>query len=71
MNDNHTAANINELSQASAQEWQLTTTDLVIVRDNDANMIVATQLGNFAHTRFFVHTINLAAQRALKLPSVL
>ncbi len=70
MNENHTAANINELFQAVAQEWQLTTTKLVIVTDNAANMIAATQLGNFAHVRCFAHTINLAAQRALKLPSV-
>lgn len=48
MNENHTAANVNELFQAVAQEWQLTTTDLVIVRDNDANMIAATQIHNLA-----------------------
>uniref|UniRef100_A0A8C4SKE9 BED-type domain-containing protein n=1 Tax=Erpetoichthys calabaricus TaxID=27687 RepID=A0A8C4SKE9_ERPCA len=70
INESHTAAHIKENIQSVAQEWQLTTTDLVIVTDNAANMLAAAQLGNFQHVKCFAHTINLAAQRALKLPSV-
>uniref|UniRef100_A0A8C4RIG4 Zinc finger BED domain-containing protein 1-like n=1 Tax=Erpetoichthys calabaricus TaxID=27687 RepID=A0A8C4RIG4_ERPCA len=70
INESHTAAHIKENIQSVAQEWQLTTTDLVIVTDNAANMLAAAQLGNFQHVKCFAHTINLTAQRALKLPSV-
>lgn len=32
--------------------------------------LAAMQIGNFEHVKCFAHTINLAAQRALKLPTV-
>ncbi|XP_028654663.2 E3 SUMO-protein ligase ZBED1-like [Erpetoichthys calabaricus] len=69
INESHTAAHIKENIQSVAQEWQLTTTDLAIVIDNAANMLVAAQLGNFQHVKCFAHNISLAAQRALKLLS--
>uniref|UniRef100_A0A8C4S0T5 HAT C-terminal dimerisation domain-containing protein n=1 Tax=Erpetoichthys calabaricus TaxID=27687 RepID=A0A8C4S0T5_ERPCA len=71
INESHTAAHIQENIQSVALEWQLTTTDLVIVTDNAANMLAAAQLGNFQHVKCFAHTINLAAQRALKLNRLL
>ncbi|KAK0143563.1 Zinc finger BED domain-containing protein 6 [Merluccius polli] len=61
---------MNELFQDVSKEWHLPTSDLVIVTDNAANMTAAVQLGSFTHVKCFAHTINLAAQRALKLPSV-
>uniref|UniRef100_A0AAY5L481 HAT C-terminal dimerisation domain-containing protein n=1 Tax=Esox lucius TaxID=8010 RepID=A0AAY5L481_ESOLU len=70
MNESHTGAHMNELFQTVAQEWHLTTSDLVIVTDNAANMLAAAQMGNFEQVKCFAHTINLAAQRALKLPTV-
>ncbi|KAK0131409.1 Zinc finger BED domain-containing protein 1 [Merluccius polli] len=63
-----TRAHMNELFQDVSKEWHLPTSDLVIVTDNAANMTAAVQLGSFTHVKCFAHTINLAAQRALKLP---
>ncbi|CAM4635157.1 unnamed protein product [Leuciscus chuanchicus] len=51
-------------------EWQLTDKSVVLVTDNAANMISAAEIGKFPHVKCFAHTLNLAAQRALKLPAV-
>ncbi|KAJ8007775.1 hypothetical protein DPEC_G00097700 [Dallia pectoralis] len=53
-----------------ANECELTVSDLVIVTDNAANMLAAAQIDNLAHITCFAHTLNLAAQRALKLTTV-
>lgn len=70
MTDSHTGANVAELLQKVAEEWQITDKDLVLVTDNASNMIVAAQLGNFLHIKCYAHTLNLASQKALKLPTV-
>lgn len=70
MDDSHTGANICEFLKAVADEWGIETHDLVLVTDNASNMNVAAELGNFLHVRCYAHTLNLACQRALKLPAV-
>uniref|UniRef100_A0A3B1IEW9 BED-type domain-containing protein n=1 Tax=Astyanax mexicanus TaxID=7994 RepID=A0A3B1IEW9_ASTMX len=70
MHESHTAVNVNAMFHSVADEWELTVTDLVIVTDNAANMLAATQIDNLTHITCFAHTLNLAAQRALKLPTV-
>ncbi|KAK0139816.1 Zinc finger BED domain-containing protein 1 [Merluccius polli] len=70
MHESHTAVNVNAMFHSVAEEWGLTVSDLVIVTDNAANMLAATQIDNLAHITCFAHTLNLAAQRALKLTAV-
>ncbi|XP_056091129.1 zinc finger BED domain-containing protein 4-like [Rhinichthys klamathensis goyatoka] len=70
MDDSHTGANMCEFLKAAADEWGIETHDLVLVTDNASNMNVAAELGNFLHVRCYAHTLNLACQRALKLPAV-
>ncbi|XP_073681633.1 E3 SUMO-protein ligase ZBED1-like [Garra rufa] len=70
MNESHTGANVAELLQSVASEWKIANKDLVLVTDNASNMAVAAQLGKFPHVRCYAHTLNLASQRALKLPAV-
>lgn len=53
-----------------ANEWGLNVADLVIVTDNAANMLASTQIDNLADITCFAHTLNLAAQTALKLTTV-
>lgn len=70
MHESHTAVNVNAMFHSVANEWELTVSDLVIVTDNAANMLAAAQIDNLAHITCFAHTLNLAAQRALKLTTV-
>ena len=70
MHESHSGANMAELLKRVADEWHLNDKDLVLVTDNAANMVVAAQLGGLLHVRCYAHTLNLACQRALKLPSV-
>lgn len=70
MSESHTGANIAELLHNVSDEWKIRNKDLVLVSDNASNMAVAAQLGKFSHVRCYAHTLNLASQRALKLPSV-
>ncbi len=62
----HMSAHL-ELLQDMSEEWELMTKDLVLVKDNTANIVVAAQMGKFPHVRCFAHTLNLASQCALKL----
>lgn len=64
MHESHTGSNIAELLKAALEEWDLISKDPAIVTDNAANMSVA------ADFRCFAHTLNLASERALKLPAV-
>ncbi|XP_061758149.1 E3 SUMO-protein ligase ZBED1-like [Nerophis ophidion] len=48
-------------------EWGLMLTDLVIVTDNAPNMTTAMQLDELTHITCYAHTLNLAAQKALKI----
>ncbi|KAM3861959.1 E3 SUMO-protein ligase ZBED1-like [Diretmus argenteus] len=70
MTEQHTGRNLVNLINTAAQEWNVSIDDLAIVTDNASNMIVAAQMGNYLHVKCFAHTINLASQRALKLPLV-
>ncbi|XP_028821950.1 zinc finger BED domain-containing protein 1-like [Denticeps clupeoides] len=60
MYESHTGSNIAELLKAALEEWDLVSKDPAIVTDN----------GGMLHFRCFAHTLNLASQRALKLPAV-
>lgn len=70
MHESHTATNGNMMFHAVANEWNLIITDMVIVTDNAANMLGAVQLEDLTHISCVAHTLNLAAQQALKLNSV-
>ncbi|XP_028837232.1 zinc finger BED domain-containing protein 1-like [Denticeps clupeoides] len=70
MHESHTGSNIAELLKAALVEWDLVSKDPAIVTDNAANMSVAAELVGMLHFRCFAHTLNLASQRALKLPAV-
>lgn len=69
MHESHTAENIHATFHSVAQEWKLTLA--VIFTDNAPNMLAAMQLEeNQANISYFAHTLNPAAQRALKLNTV-
>lgn len=70
MHDSHTSAHMAEVLQRAAEEWSLTEKDPVVVTDNATNMTLAVELTGFQHIRSFAHILNLASQRALKLPAV-
>ncbi|XP_038133614.1 E3 SUMO-protein ligase ZBED1-like [Cyprinodon tularosa] len=68
--ESHTGTNIAQVLRAALEEWDLTDKDPAIVTDNASNMNIAAQLANVLRFRCFAHTLNLASQRALKLPAV-
>ncbi|GAA6093680.1 E3 SUMO-protein ligase ZBED1-like, partial [Tachysurus ichikawai] len=68
--ESHTGANLAELLRGVAIEWNLTDKDPALVTDNASNMVIAAQLTGFLHIKCYAHTLNLALQRALKLPAV-
>ncbi|KAL1276633.1 hypothetical protein QQF64_036256 [Cirrhinus molitorella] len=70
MHESHTGAHMAEVLQRAAEEWGLTEKDPVVVTDNASNMTLAVELTGFLHVRCFAHILNLASQRALKLPAV-
>ncbi|KAK0134681.1 Zinc finger BED domain-containing protein 1 [Merluccius polli] len=70
MSECHTGANIAELLRNVAAEWDISEKDAALVTGNAANMAVAAQLAGFLHIKCYAHTLNLASQRALKLPAV-
>lgn len=49
MNKNHTDANVAELLQKVADEWQFSATDMILGTDN-LNIVVTDQLGEFLST---------------------
>ncbi|KAL0151535.1 hypothetical protein M9458_053187 [Cirrhinus mrigala] len=70
MYESHTGANVAELLHNVVTEWNIAEKDPVLVTDNATNMACAAQLTGYLHVRCFAHTLNLASQRALKLPAV-
>lgn len=70
MHDSHTGKNLADLLKDVATEWGINAKDTALVTDNAGNMIVCAELCGFLHIRCYAHTLNLAAQRALKLPAV-
>lgn len=69
--DSHTGQNNAVLLKEALAEWRLETTDPVVVADNASNMHVAAELVEMTHTRCFAHSLNLASQKAMKLPKVM
>ncbi|KAJ8349324.1 hypothetical protein SKAU_G00244540 [Synaphobranchus kaupii] len=71
MHESHTGRNLAELLKNAIDEWEIKDKDPAIVTDNASNMIIATELAEFTlHVKCYAHTLNLAAQRALKLGAV-
>ncbi|KAE8288344.1 Zinc finger BED domain-containing protein 4 [Larimichthys crocea] len=63
MHESHMGANMAELLSSAVNKWDITKKEVVVVTDNAAIMVVS-------HLKCYAHTLNLAAQRALKVPSV-
>lgn len=70
MQDSHTGENIAALLGEAITEWGLDAKDPVTVTDNASNMTVTAKLAGMTHIQCFAHSLNLASQRALKLPTV-
>ena len=70
MNESHTGRNMAKVLKNAAAEWKLTEKDPAVVTDNAANMCLAVELSGYHHVRCFAHVLNLAVQRALKLPNI-
>uniref|UniRef100_A0A672JKK8 BED-type domain-containing protein n=1 Tax=Salarias fasciatus TaxID=181472 RepID=A0A672JKK8_SALFA len=70
MYDSHTGENIAALLREVVAEWGLRAKEPVVVTDNAPNMAVAARLAEMDHIKCFAHSLNLASQKALKLPAV-
>ena len=73
LNESHTGANIAEVLNSAAQEWQLDRPHRLqpLCSDSAGNMCLAATLANMnPHIKCFAHTINLAAQNILKIHEV-
>lgn len=70
MSGSHTGVNIAEVLQKVVHEWKLVNKKPVVITDNASNMSVAIELTGYDHVRCFAHVLNLASQRALKVPAV-
>ncbi len=70
MNDSHTGAHMAEVLKKATEEWKLTEKEPAVVTDNAANMVIAVEITGCLHIRCFAHVLNLAVQRALKLPNI-
>lgn len=70
MHESHTGENIATLLREAVNEWGLEEKDPIVVTDNAANMAVAARLAEMSHLQCFAHSLNLASQKALKLPTV-
>ncbi|KAJ4940608.1 hypothetical protein JOQ06_026905 [Pogonophryne albipinna] len=69
MPESHTGHNLAEHLRKA--EWEITEKDPVIVTDNASNMTIAAEEAAFTlHVKCYAHTLNLAAQRALKITAV-
>ena len=66
----HSGHNVGELLLEVFEEWGLTAKEPVLVTDNASNMVIAAEHAKLLHVRCFAHTLNLAAQRALKTTAV-
>lgn len=70
INESHVGPNMAERLKNVAEDRQIAKKDSVLVTDNTSNMAVAAELGKFPHVKCYAHMLNLASQRALKLPTV-
>ncbi|XP_013885882.1 zinc finger BED domain-containing protein 1 [Austrofundulus limnaeus] len=71
MHDSHTGQNLAVVLGEAVAEWKLDNKDPVVVSDNASNMTVAASLADMTHVQCFAHSLNLASQKALKLPTVM
>uniref|UniRef100_A0A671QLV8 HAT C-terminal dimerisation domain-containing protein n=1 Tax=Sinocyclocheilus anshuiensis TaxID=1608454 RepID=A0A671QLV8_9TELE len=70
LNSEHTAECLREALEEMIQEaWKLDMSYMAVT-DNASNMSVAAEIAKLVHVRCFAHCLNLAAQWALKLPTV-
>ncbi|XP_056309051.1 zinc finger BED domain-containing protein 4-like [Danio aesculapii] len=67
MPESHTGNNLAEHLRKAIAEWGIAEKDPVIVTDNASNMTIAAEEAAF---KCYAHTLNLAAQRALKITAV-
>ncbi|XP_056308106.1 zinc finger BED domain-containing protein 4-like [Danio aesculapii] len=67
MPESHTGNNLAEHLRKAIAEWGIAEKDPVIVTDNASNMTIAAEEAEF---KCYAHTLNLAAQRALKITAV-
>ncbi|XP_078128000.1 E3 SUMO-protein ligase ZBED1-like [Sander vitreus] len=71
MPESHTGHKLAEHLTKALAEWGITEKDPVIVTDNASNMTIAAEKAAFTlHVKCYAHTLNLAAQRALKITAV-
>ncbi|KAK5934801.1 hypothetical protein CgunFtcFv8_020223 [Champsocephalus gunnari] len=71
MPESHTGRNLAEHLRKALAEWEIKEKDPVIVTDNASNMTIAAEEAVFTlHVKCYAHTLNLAAQRALKITAV-
>ncbi|KAI4819180.1 hypothetical protein KUCAC02_004449 [Chaenocephalus aceratus] len=71
MPESHTGHNVAEHLRKALAEWEITEKDPVIVTNNASNMTIAAEEAAFTlHVKCYAHTLNLAAQRALKITAV-
>nr|XP_055054000.1 E3 SUMO-protein ligase ZBED1-like [Misgurnus anguillicaudatus] len=71
MPESHTGHNLAEHLTKALAEWGIKEKDPVIVTDNASNMTIASEKAAFTlHVKCYAHTLNLAAQRALKITAV-
>lgn len=69
--ESHTGENIAKVIKEAITEWGISTPNPPLVSDNAANMLVAgRELSSKPHIGCFAHTLNLAAQKALKINTV-
>lgn len=66
----HTGSNIADLLHSVIDGWGLGDKDPALVTDNASNMTIAAELAKLVHVKCFAHSLNLAAQRALKVPTM-
>lgn len=70
MPESHTGVNIASVIKEAIIEWGLPATP-PLVTDNDSNMTVAAKEANcFPHIGCYAHTLNLGAQKCLKINTV-
>lgn len=68
--DSHTGESIAGLLHGALEEWGLTNKKPIVVTDNAATMAAAARLAGIGHVHCFAHSLNLASQKALKIPTV-
>jgi len=67
----HTGVHISERLLKASVEWKISDKVVAVVRDNAANMVLASQLlENWGDLPCFGHTLQLAVKAGLDLPLI-